>query len=100
MPSLPQLTKPAASGILLAPGSPERSARPMDQQGAQVAIATFTEAEQAITAAAGPLLGYEPEPGGELAAILEALPITDRAVALNGAMPSICPRRRQSSLPR
>src|SRR6516165_8774271 len=77
MPPFPQLAKPAASGILLAPGSPERGARPMDQQGAQVAIATFTDAEQAITAAAGPLLGYEPEPGGELAAILEALPITD-----------------------
>jgi hypothetical protein len=50
----------------------------MDRQGAQVAIATFTDAEQAITAATGPLLGYQPGLGGELAAIFEALPITDR----------------------
>jgi hypothetical protein len=48
----------------------------MDQQGAQAAIAMFTDAEQAITAATGPLLGYQPEPGGGLATILEALPIT------------------------
>src|SRR5262249_44438817 len=48
------------------------------QQGAQVAITTFTDAEQAITAATGSLLGYQPEPGSELATILEALPITDR----------------------
>jgi hypothetical protein len=50
----------------------------MDQQRAQVAIATFTDAEQAITAATGSPLGYQPEPGGELATILEALLITDR----------------------
>src|SRR5262245_43555360 len=61
MPPFPQLTKPAASGILLAPGSPERGARAMDQQGAQVAIATFTDAKQAITAATGPrCLGTSP----------------------------------------
>src|SRR5215831_6709472 len=78
MPPFPQLTKPAASGILLAPGSPERGARPMDQQGAQVTITTFTDAEQAITAATRSLLGYQPEPGSELATILKALPITDR----------------------
>src|SRR5262252_9549651 len=64
-------------GSCLPPARPS-AARPMDQQGAQVAIATFADAEQAITAATGPLLGYQPEPGGELATILEAFPITDR----------------------
>src|SRR5215472_6947345 len=64
---------PACPRLARARRAPHGSAR-----CAQVAITTFTDAEQAITAATGSLLGYQPEPGSELATILEALPITDR----------------------
>src|SRR6516164_3691735 len=49
-----------------------------DLRQGQVAIATFTDAKQTIAAATRSLLGHKPEPRGELAAILKALPITDR----------------------
>jgi hypothetical protein len=49
----------------------------VDQQGAQVAIATFADPKQTIAAPTRSLLGYKPEPRGELATILKA-----RAAAL------------------
>jgi len=37
----------------------------MDQQGPQVSIAPFTDAEEAVSTATRPLLGHETEPGGD-----------------------------------
>jgi hypothetical protein len=50
----------------------------MNQQGAQVAITAFADAEQSDAAAARSLFRHEPKPGGELATVLEALSITNR----------------------
>jgi hypothetical protein len=51
----------------------------MDEQRAQVTIAAFADAKRALSAAARSLPGHKPKPRGKLAAILEALSITDRS---------------------
>jgi len=63
----PEFPEPTASWVLFVPCSTERGACTMDQQGAEVAIATFADAKQTIAAATGSLLGYKPEPCGKLA---------------------------------
>lgn len=60
-------------------GSAEDGARAMDQQGPQVAITTFADAEETVSTATRSLLGHEAEPGGKLATVLEAASITDRS---------------------
>jgi hypothetical protein len=72
MPPLPQLTKPEASGILLAGCFAERSASAMDHQCAQIAIAAFADTEQAGPPSTGSLFRHQAEPGRELPAVLEA----------------------------
>jgi hypothetical protein len=72
MPPLPQLTKPEASGILLAGCFAERSASAMDHQCAQIAIAAFADTEEAGPPSTGSLFRHQAEPGRELPAVLEA----------------------------
>ncbi len=50
----------------------------MDQQGSQIPIASLADATQAHLAAAGVLIGHQPQPGGELAPRLELTGITYR----------------------
>jgi hypothetical protein len=51
----------------------------VDHQAPQIAITTFADADQAGTTSTGSLFRYKSKPCGELAAILEALSITDRS---------------------
>ena len=45
VPPLPHLAKPQASGILLVSYPPQCGASAVDQQGAQIAISSFADAE-------------------------------------------------------
>lgn len=77
MPPLSYLAKPQAARILLAPSTTQNGASAMDQQRTYVAVAAFADAEQPGSAAARSLLRHEAQPSRELAAILEAGPVTD-----------------------
>ena len=52
-------------------------ARTMNQQGAQVPVPSFANAEEALSTATRSLLGHKPEPRRKLTAIFEASSITD-----------------------
>ena len=77
MSPLAQLAEPKASGILFAACSNQSGASPMDQQGAQIAVAAFADARQSGASSTRPLLRHQPQPCGKLPAILEAFRITD-----------------------
>ena len=64
-------------GSCLAAGPAEHGTRTMDHQGAQIAVPSFADAEEALSTATRSLLGHKPEPRRELPAILEAPSITD-----------------------
>ena len=49
----------------------------LERSRAQIAISTFADAEQTSSTSTRSLLGHEAKPSGELAAILEALSITN-----------------------
>lgn len=50
----------------------------MDHQGAQISVAAFADPEQTALPATRSLPANQSEPGGTLASVLEAAPITDR----------------------
>ena len=50
----------------------------MDQQGAQIAVSTFSDAEQSGAAAARSLFGHKAKPRRELTPILEGASVADR----------------------
>ena len=58
MAPLSQLLEPPASRILLGPNSAEDSASSMNEQGAQIAVPSFADAEQPCTSSARLLLWH------------------------------------------
>jgi hypothetical protein len=52
---------PLTQGIVVAVGHADQGARPVDKQGAQVLVTTFTDAKQNRSTAGRPLAWNEPE---------------------------------------
>jgi hypothetical protein len=75
---LPHFPQPQASWILFVSNPPEHGTGAVDQQGAQIAIAEFTNAGQWGSASARPLFGNKPKPGSKLTSILERASVADR----------------------
>src|SRR4029453_6056522 len=74
---LAQLPEPPTARIFLLAGPGKNGASPMDEQRAQVAIPPLADAEQSWGPPTRLLLRHQPEPGRELATVLEASLITD-----------------------
>lgn len=59
----------------LAFGMPNNCSRPVDQQSAQISVATFANAKQQLFAAAGVLFWNQSKPCSQLPAVFELLGI-------------------------
>ena len=59
-------------------GPEQHTSRPMDEQRAQVTVATLADAEQFYRAPSAALLGHEPDIGRKLASRLKGLRISHR----------------------
>ena len=74
---LKQAPHPLAPAIRFRLGPAERGPGSMDQEGAQVPITPFTNAQQAGLPPGGILVGHQPQPGRKLTAIFKHTDITD-----------------------
>jgi hypothetical protein len=73
-----EFRQPAFCQVRLVLSDSDHRSGTMNQQGSQVGIPAFADAQQGGLAAAGVLLGHQAQPGGQLPAIRKSLCITDR----------------------
>ena len=70
--------RPQAQWVRFVAGRSQPRAHRVDQQGAQVGVALFADAQQGLLAAAAVLTRDQPGPGGPTAAMRELPPIPRR----------------------
>ena len=72
-----QATGPAAEAVLFVADAVEDGACAQDEQTSQVGIAGFGDVAQSGFASAAVLARGQPDPGGDLAAVLEVMAVSD-----------------------
>src|SRR5262249_4625684 len=75
--ALDQLPHPLASSVRFAAHPAQRRPRAMDEEFAQIAIAPFTNTQQALLPSRRVLARHQPQPGSKLSAVFEGTGIAD-----------------------